>query len=390
MFAIIQKRQWPAFAVLILSLTASIAHAQDPKPNCYVLAVGVDKYQNIGQLNGCVNDANNAAESFRRQEGPLFTKVTSTVLVDAQANTQRIDQDMKSLATVGKSGDFVVLFLSGHGNRVNKKWAFIPQDFVANQYARTTISEESILQWADAQAAQGKKVCIMVDACFAGQLRLSAKHLLARYRDPRAGGIILMVSSMPNQVSAACGAYSAFAFAIKEGMDGKADYNGDGQITLQELRRYAYHRVYELQKGDQDGEIDYSLSLSDSMVVAKVVQGSVAASQPVVNPKHAQEKVIKGELHAKDVFDRLRKGSYAKVYTVEMNVGKVVIDLTSGFFDTYLRIEDLNGNVLAENDDFGGTLNSQVTLDITRAGQLRIVVTSYAPGVTGNFEVRIR
>jgi hypothetical protein len=229
-----------------------------------------------------------------------------------------------------------------------------------------------------------------VDACFAGQLRLSAKHLLARYRDPRAGGIILMVSSMPNQVSAACGAYSAFAFAVKEGMDGKADYNGDGQVTLQELRRYAYHRVYELQKGDQDGEIDYSLSLSDSMVLAKVVQGSVAANQPVVNQKIAQDKVIKGELHARDGLDRLRKGSYAKVYTVEVSVGQVVIDLASGSFDTYLRVEDLNGNVIAENDDFGGTLNSQVSLNITRAGQLRIVVTSYTNGSTGAFELRIR
>jgi hypothetical protein len=208
-----------------------------------------------------------------------------------------------------------------------------------------------------------------------------------------------MVSSMPNQVSAACGAYSAFAYAVKEGMDGKADYNGDGQVTLQELRRYVYHRVYELQKGDQDGEIDYSLSLSDSMIVAKKVQGQAAGSQPAPG-KQEQANTIKGQLTAKDPFDPLRKDCHAKVYTIEVNAGKVVIDLTSGdgrpgahnpgFFDTYLRIESLDGLPIAENDDHDGTFNSQVTLNVTRAGRLRVVVTSYAPGATGDFELRVR
>ena len=49
-----------------------------------------------------------------------------------------------------------------------------------------------------------------------------------------------------------------------------------------------------------------------------------------------------------------------------------------------------NGNVIAENDDHGGTFNSQITLDVNRAGQLRVVVTSFAPGATGWFEVRVR
>jgi hypothetical protein len=207
---------------------------------------------------------------------------------------------------------------------------------------------------------------------------------------------------MPNQTSAACGNYSAFAFAVKEGMDGKADYNGDGQVTLQELRRYSYHRVYELQKGDQDGEIDYSLSLSDSMVVAKKVQGQQgqpASSQPAP-AKQEKGIAIKGQLTAKDPFDPLRQGRHAKVYIVEVNAGKVVIDLSSGdgrpgqhnpgFFDTYLRVEDLQGLPVAENDDHGGTYNSQVTLNVTRGGRLRVVVTSFAPGATGDFELRVR
>jgi hypothetical protein len=371
------------------------------RPDCYVLSVGIDRY-NMKPLKGCVNDARNAAQTFRQQEGTLFNKVKCTVLVDDQASTEAIEEKIKKLVNVGKPGDVMVLFLSGHGDRRNKQWAFLPQDFTGNQLA-STISDESILHMADEIAAQGKKVILMVDACFAGQLRLSAKGLLSRYRDPRGGGIVLMVSSMPNQLSAACGAYSAFAFAVKEGMDGRADYNGDGQVTLQELRRYAYHRVYELQKGDQDGEIDYSLSLSDAMVIAKKGQnGWVADIQSV--PEKADAAItgptIHSKLTAQDPFDRLRKGCRAKVFTIDVAAGQCIIDLTSGdgrpgphnpgFFDTYLRIEDVRGKVIAENDDHGGTFNSQVTLNITRAGQIRVVVTSFPPGVTGDFQLRIR
>lgn len=402
MFATMKQVKWSMAALLAVCLTGGLARAQDTLPDCYVLAVGIDRYQNVNQLRGCVNDAQNAAQTFRRQEGALFSKVTCTVLVDAQASTQRIEENMKSLVSAGKSGDVVVLFLSGHGDRRNKKWAFLPQDFAAKEYARTTINDDAILRLADSLAAQGKKVCIMVDACFAGQLRLNARNLLARYRDPQAGGIVMMVSSMANQVSAACGTYSAFAYAVKEGMDGKADYNGDGQVTLQELRRYAYHRVYELQKGDQDGEIDYSLSLSDAMVMAKNVQSGPVAADPAQGNADPANKnnVVQGRLTANDAFDTLRTNCHAKVITVHVPVGQCIIDLTSGngqpgpnnpgVFDTYLRVEDLNGNVIAENDDHGGTFNSQVTLDVTRAGQLRVVVTSFAPGATGNFELRVR
>jgi hypothetical protein len=96
----------------------------------------------------------------------------------------------------------------------------------------------------------------------------------------------------------------------------------------------------------------------------------------------------------------LRKGCHVKVFTIDVTAGQRIIALKSGdgrpgahnpgFFDTYLRIEDLHGNVLAQNDDDGKTFNSQVTLNITRAGQIRIVVTSFTPGATGAFELRIR
>jgi Caspase domain len=255
----------------LLVLAAASAEAQE-RPDVYVLAVGVSRYRhaNVADLPGCVNDAKNAAEQFGRQAGKAYRKAHVRVLLDAEASKAKIDDDLRRLATVGKSGDHVVLFLSGHGGLSAREWSFLPHDYDPADAAAARIADSAILALADTLARAGKKAWIIVDACHSGQLRLNARTLFERYRDPARGGVLMMVSSMPQQASATLGQHSAFAHALEEALEGKADFDHDGKITLKELRRYVYSRVHELVPNDlQDGEIDYSLSLSDSMILAE-------------------------------------------------------------------------------------------------------------------------
>jgi hypothetical protein len=132
---------------------------------------------------------------------------------------------------------------------------------------------------ADSLASEGKKVVVIIDACFAGQLRYASQGILNKHVDPLKGGIILMVSSMPSQTSAALQRYSAFARAVEEGLAGMADLDGDQKITLKELRRYTYNRVYELalerrsfpglMVAGQDSAIDASLSIAETTPLAQ-------------------------------------------------------------------------------------------------------------------------
>jgi hypothetical protein len=148
-----------------------------------------------------------------------------------------------------------------------------PSDYNPRDHAATSLCDRQLLESADLMVKQGKKVLIIVDACFCGQLRLAAQEYLQRYSDSRAGGLVLMLSSMPNQTSTDLGQYSAFAKALADGMDGAADLDNDGYVTIQEIQRYAYERTHELlrQRGiktAQDGECDWSLSISENMKLA--------------------------------------------------------------------------------------------------------------------------
>jgi len=66
----------------------------------------------------------------------------------------------------------------------------------------------------------------------------------------------------------------------------------------------------------------------------------------------------------------------------------VRIDLTSSAFDAYLILTDAIGNVIEENDDGGGNLNSRIVRTLA-AGTYRIRTTTYDPGATGAYRLSV-
>jgi uncharacterized caspase-like protein len=260
------------FAAVLL--TAPFSRAEAGRPDCYVLSVGVDRYRaaDVPDLEGCVQDAASIAEVFQGQQGSLFGTVRVKSLVDAHATRAGIENGIGWLRRSGKGGDYVILFVSGHGGASPQGWAFFPHDFDRKDAEATSLHGVRILALADTLAREGKKVFLVVDACFAGQLRGGAAHLISRYRNAQEGGIVLLLSSGANQTSAALGNFSAYTHALTEGLRGKADFNGDGEISLEEANAYAIERTRTLCKNahvqTQDGEAAWSPSMAKGLILA--------------------------------------------------------------------------------------------------------------------------
>jgi hypothetical protein len=68
----------------------------------------------------------------------------------------------------------------------------------------------------------------------------------------------------------------------------------------------------------------------------------------------------------------------------------VTISLTSNQFDTLVYVKTSNGVVVAANDDFGGSLNAQVSFVPESTAPYQIYVTSYAAGQFGNYTLSIK
>jgi hypothetical protein len=289
-FAIHVKRLPVAVVLGLVLVCADLAHGQQRLPDCYVLSVGIDNYTHVGKLKGDVNDARNTSAAFTAQQGKLFGKVMAHTLLDDNATRFAISKQVQALEKVGKAGDYVVLFFSGHGGifKDTRTWYFVPCDYHPHNSA-VAITDRQLLNTADRFVRQGKKVLIIVDACFSGQLRVAAQPYLVKYGDPQGGGLVVMVSSGPDQTSAALGSYSAFAKAFADSMDGMADLNRDGKVSLDEVRHFAGKRTYELlrqtgKSAKQDCIIAWSPSIPNELTLAIARNGdTIAGTMPAVS-----------------------------------------------------------------------------------------------------------
>jgi hypothetical protein len=92
--------------------------------------------------------------------------------------------------------------------------------------------------------------------------------------------------------------------------------------------------------------------------------------------------------HKGQLSDKVRE----KSHPLKMVAGKTyVIDMTSAQFDTYLRLEDDKGKVLAENDDISPqNLNSRIIFPCKQDGSYRIVATSFQQAGRGTYVLIIR
>lgn len=116
--------------------------------------------------------------------------------------------------------------------------------------------------------------------------------------------------------------------------------------------------------------------------------GGQAAPPPAINPVPAVGNVVRGALQASDSADA--NGRRMDRHQVNLARGEAVrFELTSGEFDTLLRVQPPNG-APAENDDAAqGNTNSALDVQAQVAGAYAVTVSSYRPGEMGNYELRV-
>jgi len=106
----------------------------------------------------------------------------------------------------------------------------------------------------------------------------------------------------------------------------------------------------------------YLLRLSMPLILACIVLAQVRLSAGEKKDKDKPENVVVNDaLTTGDVKDKVRTGSYCKTYVFKMVEGKSYqIDMMSKDFDSYLRLEDPQGQQVAADDDGGGFPSARI------------------------------
>ncbi len=245
----------------------------------WAVIVGINDYESWPKLRYAVNDANGVEEVLVNKYG--FKRENIRKMINRDATRQHILQVLGDEFTDAKKvrrDDRVFFFFAGHGatrtmDDGRQLGFIIPVDADKTSYYSTAISMTTLREAADLIAA--KHVYFVMDSCYSGLAltrgsgTFERDHTYLEEVTRRTARQILTAGGSDQQVADdGPNGHSVFTWALLEGLQGKADLDGNGVITASELGAYISPIVSEFAKqtptvgnlvGSEGGEFLFEL-----------------------------------------------------------------------------------------------------------------------------------
>jgi len=276
-----------------------------PKTNIYGVVIAINKYRdkNISELKYAENDGKGIAKYFRDQLG--IKKENLYILVGPNATADNIKRAIGvELRKKAQKDDQILIYFAGHGapepesKSLNadglEKYLLAYNSELDALYA-TAIPMREIEYLFERYSSE--RVVFMLDACFSGRVGRSVKTpglsmrsgvLMSDFYNRMAAGKgkIIMAASGANEGSQELDRlrHGVFTYYLLEALDGKADYDKDGIVTVIEAHQYVEKKVAAETVNTQKPEIFHGN-------LTNVVLGRARTQELVVNlPTEAGNK----------------------------------------------------------------------------------------------------
>lgn len=239
-----------------MSATATVTRAGAvEKPNLYVLAMGVSAYPGNMKLNYAASDAILLSRTLNEKSRRVFGKIEMKVMTDAQVTKAGIGEGLDWLKSKMTAKDVGIVSFSGHGGKDDDtgKFYLIPVD-VGRNLAKTCFSGEELKSRLEDMPG---RIVAVLDACHSGavtEIKQGRPDNLVRDLTTDDYGVVVLASSLGSEYSMESPTTKAgfYTLGLTEGMSGRADFNRDGVIHLNELEKYSTQRVQQLSQGGQN------------------------------------------------------------------------------------------------------------------------------------------
>ena len=262
-----------------------------PTPkNAYGVVIGIGKYKDEGipVLKYAKEDAIEIYNILTDPKYGNFPKKNVKLLLDAQATLTEIKSAMGTfLARNAGEDDMVCIYFAGHGSPEidptgkaddNLEKFIVPYDAKKDDLFGYGLSMDTVRKILD-ERIESKRAIFFIDSCYSGEAggrTFSRPDVVARnvtisekFLEQLSGeGRIIITASKPDELSHETDElkHGIFTYYLAEGLKGKADFNKDGVVTVDELYSYVYEQVtkkarqlggrqHPLKKGTIVGEI---------------------------------------------------------------------------------------------------------------------------------------
>jgi TonB family protein len=216
------------------------------------IIIGIQDYKRVPKAEFANNDAKEFYEYAVRALGVKPEKIK--LLLDAEADEVNIIKAFENWLPlqVNKDKTDVYVFFSGHGLPSNdgKSLYFLPHTVDKDLLSRTAVAQSEVV--AALVAVKPKSVTMFIDACYSGQTKngdvllanarpLALKSELSSYPS----NFTVISASAHDQISSSSPElkHGIFSFYLMKGLEGEADNDKDGKISVGEMQEYLSDKV---------------------------------------------------------------------------------------------------------------------------------------------------
>lgn len=239
---------------LLVSTPFATADVKDfQQPNAYAVVIGISQYREevIPKVAYAVKDAEAVAQLLEKQAG--IPKTHIRILTDAKATGNDLRTVGDWLRMRVKSESKVYVYYAGHGtpNPTTGEAYLVPWD--GNPDYPTGLFPLNEL-YSTLNKLPAKDIVVLLDSCFSGAqgrsvLAKGARPMVISVENPLLanGKVIVLAAATGSQISSDYdkAGHGLFTYVLLTGLQGEADTDKNGLVTLKELYPYVRRQVTE-------------------------------------------------------------------------------------------------------------------------------------------------
>jgi formylglycine-generating enzyme required for sulfatase activity len=242
------------------------SQAKETMSEKFALIIANTEYTDPGlaQLTAPGKDAKEFARVLDSREICAF----DDVIILFNENASKVSETIDYFLSNRKPSDLLVLYFSGHGVRDEYGSLYLAVTNTNRERLRSTAIKSDFIREAMDQSRSKRQVLIL-DCCNSGAFAQGTKAEIggsvgtaSAFEGTGYGRVVLTASDSTQfawEGDRVIGATenSLFTHFLVKGMEGDADANGDGRITIDELYDYAYEQIVNITPKQTPGKWSY-------------------------------------------------------------------------------------------------------------------------------------
>jgi tetratricopeptide (TPR) repeat protein len=233
----------------------SLPEEKESGKNVFALLIGISSFRSdqIQSLDFAHADAIEVGRLLLSPRGGGLPRENIMLLTNQQASAGAIRSAIDSHLKGRHSNDTVLLFVASHGTVVDNRGYILAWDTDPQDVASTAIEMEDIRQLFEKHLTGVRRLILYVDVCRAGKIGQINPDYRATNRVAQrletGDNFFGMLAAQQGQSALEGlnygGGHGAFSYFLMKALNGDADLNRDGRVTMDELVDYVRDKVTE-------------------------------------------------------------------------------------------------------------------------------------------------